>query len=369
MNEDQLVGRLVQAGWRGSRDVTLGPGDDAAVLRGGLVASTDMMVEGVHFRFDWISAREAGFRAGAAALSDMAAMGARPVALLVSMALPGDPAVGVEMQRGARRAGDRVGVAVAGGDVSRTSGPVVMDVAVLGRARQVVPRSGAVPGHELWVSGALGGAAAAVAVWSIGAEPLASARERFVAPPNRVPLGRTLAREGLARSMIDISDGLLADARRIAAASGAKVVVREEAVPVDPVVSAASSSIASSSAGSSSAASSSIASSSAASPSAVRQGDLDAAVRQDNVNAALRQEDLNPALIGGEDYELMFTAEAGSADRIRALGQELSLPITRVGTVEPGAGVALDRVNGRREFDGPGGWDHFAAPPPQGRHP
>lgn len=354
MNEDQLVGRLVQAGWRGSRDVTLGPGDDAAVLRGGLVASTDMMVEGVHFRFDWISAREAGFRAGAAALSDMAAMGARPVALLVSMALPGDPAVGVEMQRGARRAGDRVGVAVAGGDVSRTSGPVAMDVAVLGRARQVVPRSGAVPGHELWVSGALGGAAAAVAAWSIGAEPLPGARERFVAPPNRVPLGRILAREGLARSMIDISDGLLADARRIAAASGAKVVVREEAVPVDPVVSAASSSIASSS---------------AASPSAVRQGDLDAAVRQDNVNAALRQEDLNPALIGGEDYELMFTAEAGSADRIRALGQELSLPITRVGTVEPGAGVALDRVNGRREFDGPGGWDHFAAPPPQGRRP
>ena len=364
MNEDQLVGRLIQAGWRGSRDVTLGPGDDAAVLRGGLVASTDMMVEGVHFRFDWISAREAGFRAGAAALSDMAAMGARPVALLVSMALPGDPAVGVEMQRGARRAGDRVGVAVAGGDVSRTSGPAVVDVTALGRARQVVPRSGAVPGHELWVSGALGGAAAAVAAWSIGAEPLPGARECFVAPPNRVPLGRTLAREGLARSMIDISDGLLADARRIAAASGAKVVIREEAVPVDPVVSAASSS-----AGSSSAASSSIASSSAASPSAVRQGDLDAAVRQDNVNAALRQEDLNPALIGGEDYELMFTAEADSADRIRALGQELSLPITRVGTVEPGAGVALDRVNGRREFDGPGGWDHFAAPPPQGRRP
>lgn len=360
MNEDQLVGRLVQAGWRGSRDVTLGPGDDAAVLRGGLVASTDMMVEGVHFRFDWISAREAGFRAGAAALSDMAAMGARPVALLVSMALPGDPAVGVEMQRGARRAGDRVGVAVAGGDVSRTSGPAVVDVTALGRARQVVPRSGAVPGHELWVSGALGGAAAAVAVWSIGAEPLASARERFVAPPNRVPLGRTLAREGLARSMIDISDGLLADARRIAAASGVRVVVREEAVPVDPVVSIASSSAGSSSAASSSAASSSAASLSAASPSAVRQGDVD---------AALRQEDLNPALIGGEDYELMFTAEAGSADRIRALGQELSLRITRVGTVEPGAGVALDRVNGRREFDGPGGWDHFAAPPPQGRRP
>ncbi len=321
MHEDRLVGRLVQAGWRGSRDVTLGPGDDAAVLRGGLVASTDMMVEGVHFRFDWVTAQEAGFRAGAAALSDMAAMGARPVALLVSMALSRDPAVGVELQRGVRRAGDRVGVAVAGGDVSRSSGPVVVDVVALGRARQVVPRSAAAPGHELWVSGALGGAAAAVAAWSTGADPIPGARERFVTPPNRVPLGRALAREGLARSMIDVSDGLLADAHRLTAASGTKIVVWEDAVPLDSAL---------------------------------------AAPRPPS--GAPHQGDLNPALVGGEDYELLFTAETGSADRIRALAQELALSITCVGTVEAGGGLVLEGVNGRRNVAGDHGWDHFAPP-------
>lgn len=299
--------------------MTLGPGDDAAVLRGGLVASTDMMVEGVHFRFDWVSAQEAGFRAGAAALSDMAAMGARPAALLVSMALPADPAVGVELQRGVRRAGDRAGVAVAGGDVSRSSGPVVVDVVALGRARQVVPRSAAAPGHQLWVSGALGGAAAAVAAWSTGADPPPGTRERFVAPPDRVPLGRALAREGLARSMIDISDGLLADAHRLAAASGAKIVVWEDAVPLDPAL---------------------------------------AAPRQPT--GASHHGDLNPALVGGEDYELLFTAETGSADRIRALAQELALSITCVGTVEAGGGLVLEGVNGRRNVAGDQGWDHFA---------
>ena len=325
MSENELVGRLVAAGWKGSRDVVLGPGDDAAVLRGGLVASTDMTVEGVHFRFDWVSAREAGFRAAAAALSDMAAMGARPVALLVSMALPGDPAVGVELQRGVRQAGDRVGVAVVGGDASRSPGPVVLDVAVLGRAAQVVLRSGAAPGHDLWVSGVLGGAAAAVAAWSAGARPPPAARERFVAPPNRVPLGRALAGEGLARSMIDLSDGLLADAHRIAAASGARVVVREEAVPVDPAV-------------------------------------FDAKVPGASASGHASDGHLNLALTGGEDYELMFTAATGAADRVRALARELSVPVTRVGTVEPGAGVFLESGGERREVTGKIGHDHFATP-------
>lgn len=326
--------------------MTLGPGDDAAVLRGGLVVSTDMMVEGVHFRFDWVSAQEAGFRAGAAALSDMAAMGARPVALLVSMALPRDPAVGVELQRGVRRAGDRVGVAVAGGDVSRSSGPVVVDVVALGRARQVVPRSAAAPGHELWVSGALGGAAAAVAAWSTGADPLPGARERFVTPPNRVPLGRALAREGLARAMIDISDGLLADAHRLAAASGAKIVVWEDAVPLDPAVTEPSAS---------------------GHQSGRPPRQPTATPRQPSdmprpPSGAPHQGDLNPALVGGEDYELLFTAETGSADRIRALAQELALSITCVGTVEAGSGLVLEGVNGRRNVAGDHGWDHFAPP-------
>lgn len=356
MSENELVDQLVAAGWRGSRDVALGPGDDAAVLRGGLVASADMMAEHVHFRFDWVSAREAGFRAGAAALSDMAAMGARPVALLVSMALPGDPAVGVELQRGVRRAGDRVGAPVAGGDVVRSADSVVVDVAALGRARQPVLRSGAAPGHDLWVSGPLGGAAAAVAAWRQGGEPTPAARDRFASPPNRVPLGRALAEEGLARSMIDVSDGLLADARRIAAASGVKIVVQEAAVPVDPATSGAPAS---------------------GDPPPDHAGARDSkwALAQDS-KCDLAQDwqcdlaqDLKWALTGGEDYELMFTAENAAAPRLQVLQEELSLSLTRIGTVERGLGVVLEGINGRREVAIGGGHDHFATPEGPGSRP
>ena len=310
MREIELVDRLVAIGWRGSRSVILGPGDDAAVLRGGLVLSTDLAVEGVHFRLDWISAEEAGFRAGAAALSDLAAMGATPECVLVSLAIPGDGSMAEDIQRGIRRAGDRVAVAIIGGDVSRSPGPVVVDVVVAGRARRPVRRSGAAAGQKLWVSGALGGSAAAVEAWSAGARPDAAARARFAEPPDRVPLGTGLAAARIARSMIDTSDGLVADARRIAAASGVGICIVEGRVPVHPGAGG----------------------------------------------------DLNLALQGGEDYELMFTAPAGAEARILALAREVSVPLTRIGTVEEGTGVVLEDAAGRRTTPGPGGFDHFADP-------
>ena len=150
MTERELVERLAAIGWKGSRAVLLGPGDDAAVLRGGFTISTDIAVEGVHFRFDWVSAEEAGFRAGAAALSDLAAMGAVPLALLVSLAVPGDAdhATALDLQRGVRCAGERVAVAIVGGDVSRSPGPVVLDVVVVGKATGYVSRAGAEPARH-----------------------------------------------------------------------------------------------------------------------------------------------------------------------------------------------------------------------------
>ena len=309
MDENELVRRLVSIGWRGSRAVRLGPGDDAAFLRGGLVLSTDLAIEGVHFRFDWISPEEAGFRAGAAGLSDLAAMGAVPEALLVSLAVPGDPSVAEALQRGVRGAGDRVGVAIIGGDVSRSPGPAVVDVVAVGRARTVVTRGGAEVGQGVWVTGSLGAAAAAVTAWSAGAEPDPRARERFVAPPDRVPLGVSLAAAGLARAMIDVSDGLVADARRVADASGVMIRIGTGVVPVDAGAG-----------------------------------------------------DLNLALEGGEDYELMFTAPAGAGSRIRSLGQEMAVALTRIGRVEEGTGVVLEDPRGRRSAPGRGGYDHFAAP-------
>lgn len=310
MNEDELVRQLAAIGWKGSRAVLLGPGDDAAVLRGGLAVSTDLAVEGVHFRFDWISADEAGFRAGAAALSDLAAMGAQPLALLVSLAVSGDggQAVALDLQRGVRRAGDRVGVAIIGGDVSRSPGPAVLDVVVIGKASGILSRGGAEPGQHLWVSGSLGAAAAAVGAWSAGVLPTDAARRRFAVPPDRIPLGRALARAAIATSMIDISDGLVLDAGRIAASSGARVCIRPHRVPVDPGAGG----------------------------------------------------DLNLALEGGEDYELMFTANPGAEPGILALGRELSMSLTRIGMVEAGAGVVLEDERGRRTAPGDGGFDHFA---------
>ena len=307
MDEAELVRRLVSIGWRGSRAVRLGPGDDAAFLRGGLVLSTDLAIEGVHFRLDWISPQEAGFRAGAAALSDLAAMGAGPEALLVSLAVSRDPSLALELQRGVRAAGDRVGVAIIGGDVSRSPGPAVVDVVAVGRARTVVTRGGAEVGQGVWVSGSLGGSAAALAVWSEGMEPELQLLERFVTPPDRVPLGVALAAAGLARAMIDISDGLVSDARRVADASGVMIRINTAAVP-----------------------------------------------------AAAGAGDLNLALEGGEDYELMFTAPAGAGSRIRALGQEMAVTLTRIGRVEEGTGVVLQDPRGRRTTPGRGGYDHFA---------
>lgn len=308
MDELTLIERLVAIGWKGSRGVIQGPGDDAAVLRGGLAISTDLMVEGVHFNFDWIAPAEVGFRAGAAALSDMAAMGAAPEAVLVSLAVSGDPSLCEDLQRGIRRAGDRVGVAVVGGDVSRSPGPAVVDVVAVGRVRDPCRRSGAEVGQEVWVSGALGGASAAVAAWSAGEIPAPAARARFASPPNRVPLGMALTERRLARAMIDISDGLVGDAGQIARASGVRLRILQDAVPVDTAAGG----------------------------------------------------DLNLALEGGEDYELMFTAPAGKEAAILDLGRELSARLTRIGAVESGAGVILQDREGRGTATGRGGYDHFA---------
>ena len=321
-SEDEVVQRLAAIGWKGNRAVLLGPGDDAAVLRGGLVISVDMSVEGVHFRFGWVSAEEAGFRAGAAALSDMAAMGADPVSLLVSMALPMEGAVGVAdgsggaeaLQRGVAAAGARVGVPIVGGDVCRSPGPAVVDVVAVGRAARPLARRGARPGESLWVSGALGGAAAAVAAWNRGGRPNEAARNRFARPPDRIGLGRALAAEGLASALIDVSDGVAADARRIADRSGVRLCIVEKLVPVD----------------------------------------------------AAAGGDLNFALQGGEDYELMFTVPSGAAGRIPPLGRELSVPLTRIGVVERGGGVVMERNGKRRSGEGFCGHDHFAGPGPAG---
>jgi thiamine-monophosphate kinase len=189
--------------------------NDAAELPGGRVVTQDALVEGVHFRLDWISWRDLGFRAAAVNLSDLAASGASPEGLVVTLAAPADTAVAavLELYEGLAEAG----VPVIGGDTSSAE-RLVVAVTALGRSERVPGRGGARPGDTLVVTGPLGAAGAAF-------------REgRYVRPPLRLEEGRALAR--VADAMLDLSDGLARDAAHLAARSGCRLVIELERVPL-----------------------------------------------------------------------------------------------------------------------------------------
>jgi thiamine-monophosphate kinase len=174
-----------------------GIGDDCAVLPEGpgrLVVSTDLSVEGVHFKTEWLTLEEIGWRAAAGALSDLAAMGAETVGLLASVATPpgASPDAVIQVMAGVGMAVQAAGGVVLGGDLSRAPQWLV-DVTVIGRAARPVLRSGAQPGDSVWVTGALGGARAALQAWQRGQEPPAAARVAFAHPLPRIGIGKVLA--------------------------------------------------------------------------------------------------------------------------------------------------------------------------------
>jgi thiamine-monophosphate kinase len=209
-------------------------GDDCASVpdaEGTLVLSTDASIENVHFRRDWMAAEEIGWRAAAAALSDLAAQGATPVGLLAAVALPREAPVedSTGIMRGIGRAAADSGAAVLGGDLS-AAGEWMITVTVVGRAVRPVSRRGASPGDGLWVTGALGAARAALDAWRAGREPAPGAREAFAHPRPRIAAGRWLGEHG-ARAMLDLSDGLAADAGHLAAASGCRAEIDLDSVP------------------------------------------------------------------------------------------------------------------------------------------
>ena len=196
-------------------DVRLGAGDDCAVVAGdGIVLSLDLSVEGVHFRRDWLKPFEIGYRATTASLSDLAAMAARPIGVLVSVAAHENDAddFAVELMRGVTAAVSAVGGVLLGGDLTRSLGPLVVDVVSVGEASSPITRSGALPGDEVWVTGQLGGSGAAVEKMLAGEAPEVSALERFRAPAARVAEARWLAETGCLTAMLDLSDGLGGDA-------------------------------------------------------------------------------------------------------------------------------------------------------------
>jgi thiamine-monophosphate kinase len=228
--------RMLMARWG---DLAVDIGDDAAVLPrladGVRVVSTDACVEQVHFRREWITATEVGSRAAAAALSDLAAMGARAESVLVAFVVPpawegelGAVADGIGAQ--VRRAGARI----VGGNLSR-GGTFAISLTVIGVAERPVSRAGAQVGDLVLVTGRLGGPGSALAAWEAGQAPTVWARERFVRPAPRLLEGQLLAQCG-ATAMLDISDGLEADARHLGAASGVTVAIDPARLPLGPAV-------------------------------------------------------------------------------------------------------------------------------------
>lgn len=212
-----------------------GLGDDCGIFQQGedfLALSTDVSVEGIHFRFDWIEPGEVGWRAAAAALSDLAAEGAEPIGLLCAVTLPAAAPEShlLALMAGVRDAAAASGSSVLGGDLA--SGPAwSVAVTVVGRTRAPVTRAGAEPGDRLWVTGTLGSARAALEAWRQQRTPLPGARARFAHPAPRIKAGIWLARHG-ARAMIDLSDGLAGDAPHLAAASQLGLIIDLDAIPV-----------------------------------------------------------------------------------------------------------------------------------------
>ncbi|CAN5777606.1 thiamine-phosphate kinase [soil metagenome] len=276
-----------------------------------------MSVEDVHFRRDWLSAEEIGWRAASAALSDLAAIAARPIGVLISCALAesdtGDYAAG--LMDGVRAATEAVGGAILGGDLTRSSGPLVLDVTVVGEISAPVLRSGARPGDEVWVTGSLGGAALAVARLLSGQSPEGAARQQFARPLPRIHEARWLVDRVAPSAMIDISDGLSSEVAHIATASGVALVLDPATIPIHPDVVAGSTS---------------------------------------------PEEALHLAMTGGEDYELCFTAPPDATQPQKSQFQaQFDLPLTRIGTVEAGTGTFRTEPGGQKASLTYRGFQHF----------
>ena len=311
VGEFHLIDRVTTG--RSQPDTTLlGPGDDSAVVAapdGRVVACTDVLVEGVHFRLDWSSPDQVGRKAAAANLADVAAMGAVPTSLLVGLACPSTtPAAQLEeLADGMWAEAATVGAGLVGGDL--TSGPViVVTVTALGslQGREAVLRSGARPGDRVAVCGRLGWSAAGLAVLGRGFRSPAALVNAHRVPEPPYSAGPAAADAG-ATAMIDVSDGLLADLGHVARASGVAVRLRSRAFTVP--------------------------------------------ARLSEIGSALGLDPLRWMLTGGEDHALAATFPADTP---------LPAEWTEIGVVEAvdDAGPVVT-VDGR-PYDGEAGWVHFA---------
>jgi thiamine-monophosphate kinase len=319
-SEDRFV-EAVRALLPAGGPVVLGPGDDAAILEreGGLLAvTTDMLVEGVDFLAEE-TPETIGRRAVSVNLSDLAAVGAEPEALVLAIGFRGrrGPEFPLAITRAAAQRAAEFGARLVGGDLSEAPATVV-SVALWGRpAGRPLTRSGARPGDDLWISGFPGRAAAGLRLARRGSPPSSAEQELVAAyrdPEPRVALGAALAREGAATAAIDVSDGVGVDAFRLARASEARIVLERARLPVSGTL-----------------------------------GDYAALEGADPVDWLL---------CGGDDYELLFTARSSERSHVEACAGASRVPVTRVGRVEAGRGAVLQEPGGERSVENLG-FDHL----------
>ncbi len=304
-------------------DVIIGIGDDAAVLqptRGSLlVQTTDASVDGVHFDLRWSTPADVGRRAVAVNLSDLAAMGARPSWLLLSLVLPVTlPVAAFEaLVTAVSDAARHAGAALVGGNITRTSGPLVVDVTATGhvRPRRVLRRDAARHGDELWLTGSIGAAAAGLAMLRAGELADMACVARYKVPTPRLHDAWAMARDRAARAAVDLSDGLADAVRQLTAASGAGARIDAACLPIEPGA----------------------------------RCWFDAH-GQDPVEAALGASD---------DYEMLFAVAPKAKGRMRAARVASATPFTCIGTLTKKAGCVLVRDGVDAPL--PSGFEHFAS--------
>jgi thiamine-monophosphate kinase len=314
----RITTRLAAPNW-----VVVGPGDDAAVVepkRGSLeVLTTDIQVEGVHFDHRFVAPDAIGHRSLAVNLSDLAAMGARPRAALLSLVLPDalDVAVVDGLLDGMLALADVHGVAVIGGNISRSPGPLMVDVTATGTVgrRRILRRTGARAGDGVYVTGSIGDALVGLrSLQRGGSDKVAEQERRYLRPDARVRTGIALAGNRAASACMDLSDGLADAVGQIAEASNVGIRLDADGLPISD---------------------------------AVRRWHEEEG--RDAVAAALQ---------GGEDYELLFTVREGRQGRLRSVQRAArGVPITRIGVVTSERRISISRGNEERAL--PEGFQHF----------
>jgi len=312
--EKALISRIRGRAAR-RRGVAAGIGDDCAILEipngQQALVTTDFSLEGVHFRREWHPAEAVGHRCLTRGLSDIAAMGGNPIAAFLSLAVPPKmPQSWVnQFVKGLLRLADSFHVSLAGGDTAQSPGGVLADIVVVGSVPKgkAIRRSGARPGDRVYVTGALGGAAATLKLLFSGRKLRPADFPCHFHPTARIEVGRFLLEKGLASAMIDLSDGLSTDLTHICEESG---VGAEILAPTIPCAS---------------------------------------------IGKPAREVELQFALHGGDDYELLFTAPRGKRVPSRIAG----VVVSQIGHITRHKRIVLMNDQGVRFELRPRGWEHF----------